>query len=302
MSITISSLELGPGPSPMGMLVRGGSMEETVPAFMQGWIIRGATERPILVDTGPPTYEAMVAAGIAGAPWSEENDLEAQLARFDLEPADIGMILMTHLHIDHSGGLWRFPMTTPVVVERAEVAAGFAGSHGHAFGTLMEIYPEVVMRHVMERIYAPGAMTMLDLDLTGPLEIVPGITCEAAGGHSAGSMLIRVQTDEGVATICGDVVYNVKGALIDRTGKLDATEPSTSNNFVGSVQEEIGSIHRALRGTRFLMPGHDVPAVLGHVPGRPLPAVIGRMGAEVPGPIEEFDVDGVSSGAATKTS
>ena len=45
-----------------------------------------------------------------------ETTLEAQLARFDLEPADIGCVIPTHLHADHAGRLDAFPMSIPVVV------------------------------------------------------------------------------------------------------------------------------------------------------------------------------------------
>jgi len=93
-------------------------------------------------------------------------------------------------------------------------------------------------------------------------------------------MSVRIQTDEGVATICGDAIYNVETALIDRIGKVDALEPTLSQQFTVDERHETAAILRALSGTRFLLPGHDRAAVI--EAGR----VVGRVeGTTIPGPV-----------------
>jgi glyoxylase-like metal-dependent hydrolase (beta-lactamase superfamily II) len=281
VGVTIDLLDLGHTEVPKSVLARGGTAE-TVTSYVQSFLIRGAGETPVVVDTGYRDNPTMEAAGFSMPPLREDQTLEGQLSRFGLEPADIGMVLMTHLQIDHAGQIDKFPMTTPVVLMRREVEVAIAGSRGQAFGGLGEVYPAIDMRHIFERIYTPGALAMLDLDITGPLEIAPGVACEAARGHTEGSMLIRVDTDEGVATICGDVVYNVAAALVDRPGKYDAWESGVSQNFTLSEREETAAIRRACVGTRLLLPGHDRPALL------ELGKVVGRIaGTTVPGPVTE---------------
>jgi glyoxylase-like metal-dependent hydrolase (beta-lactamase superfamily II) len=279
---TIDLLDLGSSQAPQSMLARGGAAT-VVPTRVQAFLIRSPGARPVLVDTGFRDNATMAASGFESAPRLAEQGLAYQLARFGLGAGDIGAVLVTHLHIDHGGQLYLFPMSTPVIVMRREVEVAIAGSHGHAFGGLGEVYPAVDMQHVFDRVYTPGALAMLDLELTGPVEVWPGITCEATGGHTEGSMSVRVATAEGSAVICGDLIYNVAASLIERRGKLDALEPSLSQQFTVSGRQETAAMVRALSGTRFLLPAHDRPAVLAG--GR----VVGRIdGDRVPGPVTDL--------------
>ena len=276
---TIDLLDLGSSQAPQSMLARGGAAT-VVPTRVQAFLIRSTGTRPVLVDTGFRDNATMAASGFDSAPRRDEQGLAYQLGRFGLGVGDIGAVLITHLHIDHAGQLYLFPMSTPVLLMRREVEVAIAGPHGHAFGGLGEVYPAVDMRHIVNRVYTPGALAMLDLELTGPVEVWPGITCEATAGHTEGSMSVRVATAEGDAVICGDLIYNVAASLIERRGKLDALEPSLSQQFTVSERQETAALVRALSGARFLLPAHDCPAVL--AAGR----VVGWIdGDRVPGPV-----------------
>lgn len=46
--------------------------------------------------------------------------IEPVLARIGMAPADIDLVIQSHLHFDHAGGLHAFP-ETPVMVQRAEL-------------------------------------------------------------------------------------------------------------------------------------------------------------------------------------
>jgi glyoxylase-like metal-dependent hydrolase (beta-lactamase superfamily II) len=46
--------------------------------------------------------------------------IEPVLARIGLTPDDIDLVIQSHLHFDHAGGLYAFPRT-PVMVQRAEL-------------------------------------------------------------------------------------------------------------------------------------------------------------------------------------
>jgi glyoxylase-like metal-dependent hydrolase (beta-lactamase superfamily II) len=285
MSLTVHTLNLGDIGGDRAFLVRGVPPGEGVTVPANAFLILGG-EVPVLVDTGARSDEVISALGMVPSQ-DPEQTLQAQLAQHGLEPGDIGMVIQTHLHVDHAGGLEAFPMTTPVVVNRAELAFAFGGLQAH-------FYVQEDLAHVLQRLYTPGALAILDLDLSGPVTVAPGIRCQATGGHTDGSLSVLVETDAGVANICGDVVYTVQDSLVDRIGQLQALEPQTSNNFSTANVAEKAAIKRALETGRFLLPSHDRQgAVVEH--GR----VVGRVGSTVPGPVLPLQAEAAGVGAGT---
>src|SRR5438105_11452145 len=97
-----------------------------------------------------------------------EQGLDKQLAKHGLTKADVGLILHTHLHIDHAGQDSEFPMDTVVVINRRELEFSVSGLMG-------EQYPADYIKHLVDRLHTPGALRLLDLELAGPEEIIPGV-------------------------------------------------------------------------------------------------------------------------------
>ena len=122
-------------------------------------------------------------------------------------------------------------------------------------------------------------MRLLDLELSGPDEIAPGIVCEAAGGHTEGSMNILVETAEGTACICGDVIYDIQNQVVDPIYQVLDREPQSTGNQGTSKRQERAAIKRALNSGTFVLPIHDYPARVEH--GRVMSRLIGDS---VPGP------------------
>jgi glyoxylase-like metal-dependent hydrolase (beta-lactamase superfamily II) len=50
----------------------------------------------------------------------EDDAIEPVLARIEMTPADVDLVIQSHLHFDHAGGLHAFP-GTPVMVQREEL-------------------------------------------------------------------------------------------------------------------------------------------------------------------------------------
>lgn len=96
-----------------------------------GFLIQTDTGRNILVDTGfPEKYVADAhAASIEDGldtfgrvlKLGPENLPAGQLATLGLTPSDVHLLVMTHSHIDHIGGIDRF-LHAPIVIARAELA------------------------------------------------------------------------------------------------------------------------------------------------------------------------------------
>ena len=108
-------------------------------------------------------------------------------------------------------------------------------------------------------------------------------------------MNILVETAEGTACICGDVIYDVQNQVADPWHQVLAYEPQTTGNHTMTKREEKAAIKKALNSGTFVLPIHDYPARVDH--GR----IVARLKYEVPGPewsLEEFGADRVEPVAA----
>jgi glyoxylase-like metal-dependent hydrolase (beta-lactamase superfamily II) len=255
------------------VLGRNMGVRTRIPTF--GFLILGGTE-PVLVDTGASHADIMQRLGMTGYV-TEEMELEYQLAKYELTPGDIRWVLHTHLHIDHAGQDDKFPTSTTVVINRRELEFSVSGIMG-------EQYPAEYIKHLIDRLHTPGALRLLDLELSGPEEITPGVRCEAAGGHTEGSMNVLVETAQGTACICGDVIYDIQNQIVEPWHQALANEPQTTGNHTMTKRQEKAAIKKALNAD-FVLPLHDFPA---RVEGG---KVVARLKQAVPGPewtVEEF--------------
>jgi len=283
MRYEIHRLNFGEVTIDASMKVRGIVPGQVVGVPAQGYLILGGSA-PILVDAGFRDPSVLGMGGHVGP----GQGFEEQLAAHDVNVQELSCVIVTHLHRDHAGHLDKVPMDIPVVVNRSEMGGACTGVQGIA-------YVRDDLHHLIDRVYTPGSLLFLDLELSGPVELFPGITCHLTGGHTPGSISVIVQTEEGDACLCGDLMYDLEAALSDHpvhgpTARVQpcalvANEPALTNNFTTSVLQEIAAIKRVLR-YRYILPSHDAPGVLEG--GR----LIGRIrGDVIPGPISPLRVE-----------
>lgn len=241
-----------------------------VPVY--GFLITGGTY-PIVVDTGYRDNAIMESLGMRGLQF-HENMIENQLARHGLKPGDIRYVLHTHLHIDHAGKDDHFPMNTTVVLNRRELECSVSG-------LMHPQYPKPDIQHLIERLHTQDALRFLDLEITQAEEIIPGVWCEPANAHTEGSMNVIVETADGLAAICGDVIYNFNDQIVNHVNQTQFMEPQVTGNHAGSKRAEKGAIKKLLNNYRYLLPVHDRPAKIEHQ------RVVGRLDRVVPGPVVE---------------
>jgi glyoxylase-like metal-dependent hydrolase (beta-lactamase superfamily II) len=236
-----------------------------------GYLILGPDSDPIVVDTGASHPEIMERLGMTGIV-TKEMTIRRQLAQHGVKISDVRWILHTHHHIDHAGQDSQFAMRQTVITTRRELEYSASGIMGGQ-------YPAEYVKHHIDRLHTPGALRLLDLELSGPEEIAPGIVCEAAGGHTEGSMNILVETAEGTACICGDVIYDIQNQVIDPIYQVLDYEPQSTGNQGTSKRHERAAIKKALGSGTFVLPIHDYPARVeyGRVKSR-------LIGGSVPGP------------------
>jgi glyoxylase-like metal-dependent hydrolase (beta-lactamase superfamily II) len=238
------------------------------------YLILGGDD-PILVDTGARDAQIMQRLHMTGF-ITEEMKIENQLAKFGVKMKDVRWILHTHHHIDHAGQDERFPKAT-VITNRRELEFSASGIMGGQ-------YPPEYVKHHIDRLHQPGALRLLDVELSGPDEVFPGLVCEAAGGHTDGSMNINVETAEGIACICGDVIYDIQNQIVDPIYQVLDYEPQSTGNQSTSKRQERAAIKKALNSGTFVLPIHDWPARVQH--GRVLSRLVDDS---VPGPEQQLE-------------
>lgn len=151
-----------------------------VPAFL----ITLADGRRLLVDTGPPA--AMIGDPQAPFVVTEDSHVLGRLARLGLRPADIDLVVVSHLDPDHAGANDAFP-DAEFVVQRAQ--------HVHATTSGL-------LRYEWLRAHWDGLRYRM---VEGDVELAPGVRLIECGGHVPGHQAVLVDLpDTGRVLLAGD--------------------------------------------------------------------------------------------------
>lgn len=234
------------------VLFRSPGTKVTIPFL--GFLILGGQE-PVLVDTGPRAPEDFAPFGMECVQ-TPDMTLEHHLAVHGLRRQDIRHIVHTHAHIDHVGGDDLFPMSTTVALARRELEFAASGVMGPG------MYTAADTKHLIDRLHTRGALRLFDVDGTFEEEVIPGVAVRLSGGHTPGSISVLVETDEGMANIAGDIAYHIDDQIVSPLLDQAAHEPTITGNRAMTSLEEKRAIKRALSDSRFLLVGHDYPALV----------------------------------------
>jgi N-acyl homoserine lactone hydrolase len=158
-------------------------------------------EATILWDTGshpeagdghwpPGLYEAFA------HPDAGERDLATALAEVGHEVADIDMVVQSHLHLDHAGGLYNFEGTeVPVYVHRRELEFAYLSAKSEAGDDsyLAADFDRELNWQVIE----------------GERQLVPGVELLELPGHTPGMLGAHVERGDGHEDllVAGDLVF-----------------------------------------------------------------------------------------------
>ena len=184
--------------------------------FCSTLLVRG--ERTVIVDTGHV---------------GRRRFLLTALAERGLAPEDVDVAVMTHAHWDHAQNYDVFP--------NAEL--------------LIHEWELRYVRNPHPNDWATPRWTGAMLDSLGNLrevgdghEIERGVRALHTPGHSAGTMALIVDTDEGPVAVTGDGVAHAGVAVT----KVNA-------NIFWSEEDARRSIERVLSEAEIIYPGHDRP-------------------------------------------
>ncbi|MCO5315301.1 MAG: N-acyl homoserine lactonase family protein [Solirubrobacterales bacterium] len=233
---------------------RGKRTTQPVPAFL----IRHPGAGPLLVDTG-------IHSSVAGNPvrnlgrlenWfyrprlEPGRDLASQLREKEVEPSSIGLVLMTHLHLDHASAVTDFPDATFVVdaKEWREANRPLPWSRGYRRNHFN--HPFDFRTVSFERATAVpygGLDRTIDLFGDGSVRLV------ATPGDTVGHQSVLVRLKDRPMLIGGDATY------LNSQFEPDADQPGVMADPEGHRRslEEIRRF-RSRFPEAVITPGHDV--------------------------------------------
>jgi glyoxylase-like metal-dependent hydrolase (beta-lactamase superfamily II) len=156
-------------------------------------------QQTVLIDTG---YGGKMSPLDRAAHAAEPgNPIIESLATLGVAPAEIDLVVFTHLHWDHAGGATRwddsrravpaFPNATHFV-NRLEWEDAISSA------------PELAGSYATENfaaLEASGQIVLLD----GDVEIAPGLSTQVTGGHTRGHQAIVFRADGQTAIYPGDL-------------------------------------------------------------------------------------------------
>jgi N-acyl homoserine lactone hydrolase len=232
-------------------------IEIPIPCFL----LEHPTAGPFLVDTGhhasmavdpKGSYGPLLGRGVSAHIRMGEGDaMPDQIRKRGVDPDDIKLVVMTHLHLDHASGVAQFPAATFIVTKREwEAATNGPGVRGgyiarqfdHAFDwRTVDFDGDEVNSY-------KGFGRTLDLFGDGSVRLA------YTPGHTLGHMSVVVRTAGREFLIVGDAAYTM------RTIEASAMPygPHDEHEFRRSLKE----VQRYLEQTpgAAVCPGHDLEA------------------------------------------
>jgi glyoxylase-like metal-dependent hydrolase (beta-lactamase superfamily II) len=176
-----------------------------------------------------------------------EDEAGPQLKARGIGSADVKRVVLTHLHIDHDGGLGHFPMSE-ILVSSGELQRA-SGAAGQLRGYLPQRWPKA---------FDPKPL-ILDDGSYGPFPRSKRLTADdaivavATPGHTRDHLSVVVEDGDAAVLIAGDASYNEETML---NGRIDGV--SGSEHEAVATLAAIRSFVEA-RPTVYL-PAHDPEA------------------------------------------
>jgi N-acyl homoserine lactone hydrolase len=214
---------------------RSGNLYMTDPGIMMEVSFNAAAVevggQKILIDTGLPDTQ-MLPRGTVCRQDSQER-LDAGLAMIGWSPAEVDIVINTHLHFDHCGQNKLFRQARFLVQKKEWQVAH------HPIATQVGIY--------MRELFDPPAVDSAAWNfIDGEYEVAPGLTIIPTPGHTAGHQSVIVDTSEGRAVYSGDVV-----------NLLENLVRNIPPSIMIDVSQCLESMETIRRLGQFIIPGHN---------------------------------------------
>lgn len=226
--IAIQPLRCGVIEAPAHLVEAGGDGPAVLPVY--AFLITHPAGGQVLYDTGMhPDDHGRVVSEHYRFRVPPEATIAAQLAAHGVDPAALRVVVLSHIHSDHGGGMALLPNARILVNRHEEAAARAAGGS----------YRYVDHGHDKQLIDGDH-----DLFGDGSVEIL------ATPGHTCGHQSLRVRRFGCFDVLAGDACYFCRSLARD-----DADQPSADDPALYLATKRRLMAMQA--GGDFIVPGHD---------------------------------------------
>jgi glyoxylase-like metal-dependent hydrolase (beta-lactamase superfamily II) len=228
------------------LLQRAFQAPAAIPTAVNAYLVNTG-DRLVLIDTGT-----------AAAMGPSLGKVGANLKAAGIDPADVDLVVLTHMHPDHANGL--IDPAGAAVFGKAQLAVaeaeyGFWTDDGILSQAPAEVHPFFAMARAAVKPYADRSSRF-----GKDAEIIPGIRVLAAPGHTPGHSMVEVTSGSDRLLIWGDIVH---------AASLQFAKPDWAINFDVDQQVAVASRKRVLdqvAADRVLIAGaHLAFPGIGHV-------------------------------------
>lgn len=166
----------------------------------QGWVMIDSGYG--VTDVRNPSLITRIFCAFVRTPLKEENCAIQQMPRFSINPKYVNDIILTHLHLDHAGGISDFPWARVHVLRKElQAARSHRGSQGIGYlsrhwkhGPDWKLYD-----HIDSDWFGFPAMRVADMQ--------PEVYLIPTPGHTRGHAMIAFQVSKGWVLQTGSAGY-----------------------------------------------------------------------------------------------
>lgn len=199
LPITASTMATNAAPDELSAWLK----DMYLPPEITDWPLNVAVVRSgdkvILVDSG-------LGSEFPGFP--RAGQLAMRLDAAGIDPASVTDVVLTHLHMDHIGGLLvdglRGRLRTDLRVHLAAAEADFWEAPDFSRTVMPEPIPEVLRATATKFLdLYRGQLRPFETEY----EVAPGVLIRRTGGHTPGHSIVRVESRGEALTFAGDAVF-----------------------------------------------------------------------------------------------
>jgi N-acyl homoserine lactone hydrolase len=238
----------------------GVSQEDMIEIPIVSFLVEHPGAGPVLIDTGlhpscaidlKQNFGRVASMAFRGVKVDEQGVARDQLIARGIEPRDVKLIVMTHLHVDHASGMSEFPNATFVFTKREWEAATEQRNWQHGYHTRQFDhgfdYRTLDFEDADTDSYATFGRSF---DLLGDGSIRAVYT----PGHTHGHMSVVLRLAGGrEALVAGDAIYT-RHALDTEHLPFRIEDEHFFRRSLKEIQLYVQTKPDAL-----VIPGHDMP-------------------------------------------